>query len=137
MVPVGDGGIECLHVEGPIGFQFAAADLVEVYGKAMDPSANYRNVVIFGKGNVDRSPCGTGTSAKMAALHATGKLAVGEVFVYESILGTRFKGRILEEVKVGEYDAISPEITGSAFITGFNHFVIDPDDPLAYGFSLN
>jgi len=124
-------------IRHPVLDHIRTADLVEIYGKAVDPGAHYRNVVIFGQGNVDRSPCGTGTSAKMAALHATGKLAVGEVFVYESILGTRFKGRILEEVKVGEYDAISPEITGSAFITGFNHFVIDPDDPLAYGFVLN
>jgi proline racemase len=124
-------------IQHPTLDHIRSADLVEIYDKPTNPAARYKNVVIFGHGNVDRSPCGTGTSAKMAALHATGKLAVGEVFVYESILGTLFKGRVLEEVKVGDYDAISPEITGSAFITGFNHFVIDPDDPLAYGFVMN
>jgi len=113
-----------------------SADLVEIYGKPTNPAARYKNVVIFGHGNVDRSPCGTGTSAKMAALHSAGHLRVGEEFVYESILGTLFRGRILEELKVGGLDAISPQITGSAFITGFNHFVIDEEDPLRYGFSL-
>jgi proline racemase len=123
-------------VRHPVLEHIRSADLVEIYGRAVNPEAHYRNVVVFGQGNADRSPCGTGTSAKMATLHAKGQLAVGEDFVYESILGTLFRGRILEELKVGEFDAISPRITGSAFITGFNHFVIDEEDPLKYGFAL-
>ena len=112
-------------------------DLVEIYGPAKNPQATYQNVVVFGEGQVDRSPCGTGTSAKMAALYAKGKLKIGEDFIYESILGTMFKGRVLEETMVGDYKGIIPEITGSAYITGFNHFVIDEDDPVKYGFSLS
>ncbi len=112
------------------------ADLVEIYGKPQHPEAHYKNVVVFGNGNIDRSPCGTGTSAKMATLYSKGHLKVGEQFVYESILGTLFKGMILDTLKVGEFDAITPQITGSAYITGFNHFVIDEADPLKYGFAL-
>jgi proline racemase len=115
------------------------ADLVEFYGKATHPDAHCKNVVVFGSDaapNVDRSPCGTGTSAKLAALHQHGKLKVGEDFVYESILGTLFRGRIMDTLMVGEYPAVTPRITGSAFITGFNHFVVDERDPLKYGFAL-
>ena len=92
--------------------------------------------MIFGQGQVDRSPCGTGTSAKLATLHAKGELKEGELFVYESILGTLFKGRVVGTDKVADYDAIIPEITGAAYITGFNHFVIDDEDPVKYGFIL-
>lgn len=112
------------------------ADLVEIYDKPSHPEAHYKNVVVFGNGNVDRSPCGTGTSAKMATLHSKGHLKVGEEFVYESILGTLFKGKILDTTKVGDFDAITPQITASAYITGFNHFVIDEEDPVKYGFML-
>ncbi|MFK7740712.1 MAG: proline racemase family protein [Planctomycetota bacterium] len=81
----------------------------------------------------DRSPCGTGTSAKLAVLHAKGELAVGEAFDSESVLGTHFEGRIVAETKVGDHVAIVPEITGSAWITAYTTFVIDPDDPCRYG----
>lgn len=81
----------------------------------------------------DRSPCGTGTSAKLAVLHAKGELKVGEPFHSESVLGTSFAARVLEETKVGEFAAIVPEITGSAWITSFANFVIDPDDPCRHG----
>jgi proline racemase len=111
-------------------------DLVEIYDEPTHPQAHFKNVVIFGKGNIDRSSCGTGTSAKMATLHARGKLGIGQEFVYESILGTLFKGKILEETQVCDYKAIIPQITASAYITGFNHFVIDEDDPFKYGFLL-
>ena len=93
-------------------------------------------MVIFGQGQVDRSPCGTGTSAKMATLHAKGELKVGDKFVYESILGTLFYGDIVETTKVADYDAVIPRVKGSAYITGFNHFVIDETDPVKYGFVL-
>lgn len=81
----------------------------------------------------DRSPCGTGTSAKLALLHAKGSLAVGEDTDFESIIGTRFRARIVEETKVGDLLAVVPEIEGSAYITGLQQFTIDRDDPLKYG----
>ena len=111
-------------------------DLVEIYDKPTHPEANYKNVVVFGQGQVDRSPCGTGTSAKIATLFAKGELKEGELFVYESILGTLFKGKILGTTKVGDIEAIIPEITGSAYITGFNTLLIDDSDPVKHGFTL-
>jgi proline racemase len=81
----------------------------------------------------DRSPCGTGTSAKLAVLHAKGELATGEEFVSESVLQTRFLGRVAEETRVGDFAAVVPEVEGSAWITGLQNFVFDPDDPCAFG----
>lgn len=113
-------------------------DLVEFYEGPTNEKADYKNVVIFGDGQADRSPCGTGTSAKMAVLHARGELALNKDFVYESIVGTMFTGRLLEEgIKVGSFEAVIAEITGSAYITSFNQFVIDRRDPLKFGFVLN
>lgn len=125
-----------IPVQHPTQPHIKTVDLVEVYGKAKSEDADYQNVVIFGSGQVDRSPCGTGTSAKMATLYAKGELDINEPFVYESIINTKFKGRILGETTVGEFKAIIPEITGSAFIIGFNHLVIDEEDPVKYGFVL-
>jgi proline racemase len=81
----------------------------------------------------DRSPCGTGTSAKLAVLHSKGELAIGEWFVSESVLGTRFRARIVRAATVGNLPAIVPEVEGSAFVTGLSTFVIDPDDPCRFG----
>ncbi|ABR46896.1 proline racemase [Alkaliphilus metalliredigens QYMF] len=125
-----------IKVQHPEKAHINTVDLVEIYDEASHPEAHYKNVVIFGQGQLDRSPCGTGTSAKLATLYAKGMLKENEEFVYESITGTLFKGRVLETTKVGEIDAVIPEITGSAYITGFNHFVIDPEDPLKYGFCV-
>ena len=111
-------------------------DLVEFYDEATHVDAHYKNVVVFGQGQVDRSPCGTGTSAKLATLFAKGEIKENEDFIYESILSTLFKGKIVGLTKVGDFDAIIPEITGSAYITGFNHFVVDPEDPVKHGFAL-
>lgn len=99
-------------------------------------NANQNNIEIEGK-LFDRSPCGTGTSGRMAVLFARNKLNISEDFINESIIGTIFRGKIIKKTKVGRYTAIIPEITGSAYITGFNHFVSDPDDPLgSTGFLL-
>ncbi|MCX7884843.1 MAG: proline racemase [Caloramator sp.] len=127
---------EQVKVQHPVLEHIKSVDLVEIYGPAKNPKATLQNVVVFGQGQVDRSPCGTGTSAKLATLYAKGQLKINEEFIYESITGTMFKGRVLEETKVGDYKAIIPEITGSAYITGFNQFIIDPEDPLKYGFTL-
>ena len=87
-------------------------------------------------GVIDRSPCGTGTSAKMAALHAKGRLEVGDEFRHEGILGTVFTGRVEEETRVGDHVAIVPSITGTAWITGFASYVVDPTDPFPEGYTV-
>ena len=84
----------------------------------------------------DRSPCGTGTSARMAALHARGELALDTDFVNESFLGTRFTGRLVGETAVGGRPAVLPTITGRAWITGTAQFMLDPEDPFPAGFLL-
>jgi proline racemase len=111
-------------------------DLVEFYGKADNPEAHLKNVVIFGKSQVDRSPCGTGTSAKLACLYEGCKIGLGEEFVYESITGSMFRGMITEETEVNGKKAIIPQITGSAYVTGLNRLIIDSYDPQKYGFLL-
>jgi len=93
-----------------------------------------RNVTIYAEGAVDRSPCGTGTSAKLAWLHAGGRIAAGEPYVHESILGTSFTGTVLGETAAGGVPAVETEISGRGFITGFHQFLFDPEDPTAGGF---
>ena len=95
-----------------------------------------RNVCIFADGELDRSPTGTGVSARAALLYARKELDKNESFAVESILGTCFKGRVVQTCAYGSYEAVIPEITGSAYIIGRNEFYIDPDDPLGYGFLL-
>ena len=87
-------------------------------------------------GALDRSPCGTGTCAKMAALHAKGQLALGEEFHHEGILGTVFTGRLVRETRVGPYPAVVPTLSGHAWITGFAQYVVDPEDPFPEGFTV-
>ncbi|MCF6460794.1 proline racemase family protein [Clostridium sp. Cult3] len=111
-------------------------DLVEIYDSPTSDDADLKNVVVFGAGQIDRSPCGTGTSAKLATLYAKGQLRIGETFVYESITGTKFYGRILGETKVGDYDAIIPEITGKAFITNYGYLIAEEEDMFKYGFAF-
>jgi proline racemase len=98
--------------------------------------AHARAATSIHPGWLDRSPCGTGTSARLAQLHARGELAVGEDFVNESVIGTRFTGRVLEETTVAGRPAIVPEISGRAWITGTGTYVLDPRDPFPAGFSL-
>jgi proline racemase len=127
---------EQIKVQHPELTHIKSIDLVEIYDDPTNLEADYKNVVIFGDGQADRSPCGTGTCAKMATLYAKGKLPLNREFVYESIIGTMFKGVLVGITKVGDFDAVTPEITGAAYITGFNQFVIDPADPLKFGFFL-
>ena len=125
-----------IKIQHPVLEHIKTVDLVEFFDETDNPKADLRNVVVFGQGQVDRSPCGTGTSAKLATLHAKGKLKQGEKFVYESIASTLFTGEIVGITKVGDYDAVIPQITGSAYITGFCQYVIDEDDPVKHGFRL-
>ena len=111
-------------------------DLVEIYGKAKSSDADLQNVVVFGEKQVDRSPCGTGTSAKMADLVARGNLKIGDRFVYESVFQTKFIGVPVEKTTCGDFEAIIPQVTGKAYITGFNDLVLDRRDPLGHGFIM-
>ena len=105
-------------------------------GPPADPGADLRNVTIFAAAEVDRSPCGTGTSAVMAVLDAMGLLPSDRPFVHESLIGTKFSGRVVGRETVGDRPAILPELEGSAWITGEHTFLIDEDDPLRYGFRI-
>lgn len=111
-------------------------DLVEFYAHTTTRQANMKNCVVFGEGQVDRSPCGTGTSAKLASLYTRGELKLGEEFVYESITGSVFRAVATQETEVGGFRAIVPQITGSAYLTGISQWILDETDPQVYGFLL-
>ncbi|MEU0093076.1 proline racemase family protein [Kribbella sp. NPDC006257] len=101
-----------------------------------EDGADSRNAMAIHPGWFDRSPCGTGTSARMAQLHARGELDLHTDFVNESFIGTRFTGRLVEETTVGDRQAVVPTITGRAWITGTANYLLDPDDPFPTGFTL-
>ena len=134
-----------VHPEQPA---FAGVTIGQLSGPPHDPRNSARNVVTLATGAldwsdpstwtgvIDRSPCGTGTSARMAVLHAKGRLAAGDEFRHEGILGTVFTGRIEEESLVGGRPAIVPSITGTAWITGFASYVVDPTDPFPEGYTV-
>src|SRR5689334_2657556 len=105
-------------------------------GKPKHPEADARNAVFYGDKAIDRSPCGTGTSARMAQLAAKGKLKVGDSFVHESIIGSLFEGRVEGETRVGGRAAIKPSVAGWARVTGYNTIFVDDRDPYAHGFQL-
>ena len=105
-------------------------------GKAHHPEADARNAVFYGEKAIDRSPCGTGTSSRMAQLAARGELKVGDTFVHELIIGSLFRGRVEAAAKAGDLDAIVPSIAGQAWITGHNTIFLDDRDPFVKGFSV-
>jgi 4-hydroxyproline epimerase len=105
-------------------------------GKAHDPRAHARNAVFYGEKAIDRSPCGTGTSARMAQKAARGELKVGDEFVHESIIGSLFFGRVEDTAEVGGQAAIVPSVAGQAWITGHNTIFLDDRDPFVKGFSV-
>ena len=110
---------------------------VQWTGKTIDPTSTARNAVFYGDKAIDRSPCGTGTSARMAQWYAKGKLKKGDAFVHESIIGSKFTGTIEEETTVAGKPAIKPGIEGWARIFGYNTISIDEeDDPYALGFQV-
>lgn len=124
-----------VRVEHPQFGQSVGVDLLELYEEDLEavPRRN-RNVVVFASGQYDRSPCGTGTCAKMAALHSSGLLRLHEPYLSESITNQVFRGDLVAECRLGPLTAVVPRITGSAWITGYSELVIDPRDPLAEGF---
>jgi len=105
-------------------------------GKTIFKEATARNAVFYGDKAIDRSPCGTGTSARMAQWFALGKLDVGDSFIHESIIGSIFNGRVEEETTVGGQKAIVPSIEGTARITGYNSIILDKNDPYVEGFQV-
>lgn len=133
------------HPENP---GIRGVTIAQLTGPATRPDAAAANAVVVSTGSLDwnrpdtwtgaldRSPCGTGTCARMAALHAKGMLRTGDAFVHEGILGTVFTGRIIREARVGQFSAIIPTLTGSAWITGRAEYVIDADDPFPEGFTI-
>ncbi len=109
---------------------------VQWTGKTIDPTSTARNAVFYGEKAIDRSPCGTGTSARMAQWYAQGKLKMGDEFIHESIIGSKFIGRIEEETTLDGKKAIVPSIEGWAVIHGFNHIIFDDEDPYIHGFQV-
>jgi proline racemase len=137
--------LDCVHPENE---DIRGVTIAQLSGPSENPQADRRNTVIVSTGRLDwdkpstwtgcldRSPCGTGTCAKMAAMWAKGGLGLDQEFRHEGILGTVFTGRLLRETKVGEYPAVVPALTGTAWITGFASYVLDPEDPFPTGFTV-
>ncbi len=134
-----------LHPDNP---EIDRITIAELTGPPVSSAAHGRNCVVVSTGTLDwsrpeswtgcldRSPCGTGTCARMAVLRAKGKLGLHQDFVHEGILGTTFTGRLIEETRVGQYAAVVPTLSGQAWITGFANYVLDPDDPFPQGFTV-
>jgi proline racemase len=134
-----------VHPENP---EIKDVTIAQLSGPPASPENQRRNAVVVSTGKldwqkpstwtgaIDRSPCGTGTCAKMATLHARGKLALNQPFRHEGVLGTVFTGLLLEETTVGPYRAVVPQLAGAAWITGFARYVVDPTDPFPDGFTI-
>jgi proline racemase len=140
--------IEQLPVVHPENPNIAGVSIAQLSGPPSRADASLKNAVVVSSGElrwdrpsswtgvIDRSPCGTGTCARMATLHARGQLGLDMDFVHEGILGTVFTGRLVAETQVGPYAAVVPTISGQAWITGFAQYVLDPSDPFPEGYTL-
>lgn len=122
-----------IHPENPT---INGVSHIEWTGNTISPDATARNAVFYGDKAIDRSPCGTGTSARMAQWHAKGKLKVGDEFIHESFIGSQFVGKVEEETTLAGKTAIIPSIKGWAQVYGYNNIIIDDDDPYAHGFQV-
>ena len=125
--------VDIVHPENP---NICGVSHILWTGRPTKAEADARNAVFYGDKAIDRSPCGTGTSARMAQLHAKGRLKTGDRFVHESIIGSLFTGRVEAETKVGNHSGIVPSIEGWARMTGLNTITIDDRDPYAHGFQV-
>lgn len=137
--------LPCTHPENP---EISGVTIGVISGPPTHPDATLKNAAIVSTGALDwdrpatwtgaldRSPCGTGTCAKMAALYAKGELALDQDFHHEGILGTIFTGRLVRKAQVGEYEAVVPTLSGSAWVTGLAQYVVDPQDPFPNGFTV-
>ncbi len=143
IVEIQELGMEIKHyIEGTMKVQHPLqSDLQDIYGvifsdEPNNKKADLRNVTIFADRQIDRSPCGTGTSARVATLHARGSLKEGEEFLHEGITDGIFTSEILSQTKVDTFDAVVPKVAGRAFITGFHQFLIDERDEMPEGFII-
>jgi len=127
---------EQVAVAHPENAEIDACTHVRFIGPPTDSRATTRNAVLYSAEAIDRSPCGTGTSAEMAVRYARGVQKIGDAFVSESIIGSIFYGNLVAETRVGRFTAVVPTIRGSAYITGIQQFVLDPRDPWPNGFFL-
>ena len=125
--------VQVVHPENPA---INRCTHVRFVAPPTNPKATMKNAVFFSAEAVDRSPCGTGTSAEVAMRYAKGELKLNEEFVSESVIGSLFYGKAVEEAQVGPFPAVIPTIRGSAYITGLQQFVLDPKDPYPQGFYL-
>jgi proline racemase len=124
-----------LQVSHPLRPEVTTVDVTEFYDD--DPvRGGGRSAVIYGEAHMDRSPCGTGTTAKMTLLHHQGKLAPGDIYTNSGPLGTSFEGRIARTVTIGQFKGIVGQVQGNAQITGIHQFVVDERDPFPQGFLL-
>ena len=126
--------LDCIH---PLDNTVNGASHVLWTGRPQGADSHGANAVFYGDKAIDRSPCGTGTSARMAQLFAKGKLSVGDSFVHESYIGSQFVGKIESTTTIGPYKAIKPSIQGWAKVFGQNQITVDDDDPYAFGFQVN
>ncbi|MFD0655435.1 proline racemase family protein [Streptomyces malaysiensis subsp. malaysiensis] len=108
----------------------------EEQGRDAHGNPRQRNVTVFADGEVDRSPCGSGTCARVATLHSTGRLRQGEILLHSSIVGSEWQARVTDTLQVAGRDAVLPVVTGRAFRTGEHRFVVNPDDDMVPGFVL-
>ncbi len=139
---------EQLPVVHPENSEIAGVTIAQLSAPPTHPDAHRKNAVTVSTGTLDwerpatwtgaldRSPCGTGTCAKMATLYAKGELSLDQDFRHEGILGTIFTGRLIKETQVGPYSAVVPTLSGQAWITGFSNYVVDPSDPFPNGFTV-
>lgn len=128
-----NGQYTFVHPENPT---IAGLSHILWTGAPLDPTSTARNAVFYGDKAIDRSPCGTGTSARMAQWYAKGLLKPGDLFVHESIIGSKFIGRIETETEVAGQKAMRPSIEGWAMVTGYNTILVDDEDPYAHGFQV-
>ncbi|HTI02596.1 MAG TPA: 4-hydroxyproline epimerase [Acidisoma sp.] len=127
---------EAIEVVHPEDATIRGIRHIQWTGSARDARAHGRNAVFYGEKAIDRSPCGTGTSARMAQLTARGKLSVGDDFIHESIIGSLFEGRVESAAAVGNFAGIRPSISGWARMHGYNTIFVDPRDPFCHGFTV-
>ncbi len=126
-----------VNIYHPTNNSLNKIELVEIYDAVNHEHLSHKNCVVFGHNQVDRSPCGSGTSAMLALKYYNNEIKLNETFINESIIGTKFVGRVVSEVRVGDINGIIPEVQGYAYITGNHHFIIDNNDPLSKGITLN
>jgi proline racemase len=125
--------VEVFHPERP---EVKTVDVAEFYETHDENVMKGKGIVVYGESHIDRSPCGTGTAAKLTLLHHLQKIDINQTYTNYSPLGTSFDARLVKTLKVGSFDAVVARITGMAYITGVHKFILEEDDPFPQGFLL-